>query len=121
MMKGCSAIERPLEGGRAATLLRRHANTSGSCQLNDVLYFQNLFRIAFANSVDHGQPHYLQGTKACRVKRSTNGIEPGKKLVVTFHILLARRSFHKGGTEHIGRFEQPHQSIFSSAFYARPG
>ena len=62
---------------------------SGFCQLNDVLYFQNLPRIAFADSVDHSQPHFLQSTKARRVKCFAHGVEPGKKLVITFHIFLA--------------------------------
>jgi len=49
--------------------------------------------------------------KALRVKCLSNGIEPGKKLEVTFYIFLARRNFHKDWAEHIGLFEQPYQGF----------
>ena len=68
---------------------KRISFASGFCQLNNVLHVQDLFRIALANSVDHSPPHFLQGTKACWIKCPANGIEPGKKLVITLHIFLS--------------------------------
>src|SRR3954447_7249172 len=91
------------------------------CQLNNVLYFENLFGIAFLSSVYHSEPHFLQGTKPGGIKCPAEGIEPGQKPVVAFYIFLARRSFHEPGAEHVRLSEQPHHRIFRSALYARPG
>src|SRR5258706_7021530 len=79
-----------------------------------------MFRIALASSVDHRPPHFLQGAKACRVKRPTDGIEPAEKIVITLYVFLAGCGPHKAGPEHVRLFEQTHQGIFGSAFYVCP-
>ncbi len=116
---------RPLCCGRRRVLrLRRQSlspDHSGFCQPQYPCNLPPEFvSIAFGNCIDHSQPHFRQSTKSRRVKCSAKGIEPCNIAVITFYILLARRSLHEAGAEDIRLPEQPQQGIFSFALDACP-
>src|SRR6266404_2358159 len=62
------------------------------CQLDDVRYVQNLFGIAFAGSIDHGE---LSPRHFARLFRNEVGITPAS-WVETTRVTVARRLLEGG-------------------------
>src|SRR6266576_4595858 len=90
------------------------------CQSNNVFHVEDWFGITLAGGADHRAAHFLQRTKTRRIDGPTDRIEPGEKLVIALYIFLTGGGFHEAGPEHVRVLEQPHQGIFSGAFYACP-